>query len=64
MLQPHDTKVVEASDNMRILIGNAGGLEISLNGRPIGPIGPKGQIRVVYLTPTGAQIRKSILEPL
>jgi cytoskeleton protein RodZ len=64
LLQPHDTKVVEASETMRILIGNAGGLEISLNGKPIGPIGPRGQIRVVYLTPAGAQIRKSILEPL
>jgi cytoskeleton protein RodZ len=64
LLQPHDTKMVEASQKVRILIGNAGGLEISLNGKPIGPIGPKGQIRVVYLTPSGAQIRKSTLEPL
>jgi cytoskeleton protein RodZ len=64
LLQPHDTKLVEASEKVRILIGNAGGLDISLNGKPIGPIGPKGQIRVVYLTPAGAQIRKSILEPL
>ena len=66
LLQPHDTKVVEASEKVRILIGNAGGLEISLNGKPIGPIGPKGQIRVVELTPAGFQIsRKSpTLEPL
>src|SRR5207245_4002054 len=48
-LQPHETKVVEASAKVRLLIGNAGGLEISLNGKPIGPIGPRGQIRVVEL---------------
>jgi cytoskeleton protein RodZ len=66
LLQPHDTKVVEASEKVRILIGNAGGVEISLNGKSIGPIGPRGQIRVVELTPAGFQIvpRKSTLEPL
>jgi cytoskeleton protein RodZ len=60
-LEPHQTKVVEASEKVRLLIGNAGGLEISLNGKPIGPVGPKGQIRVVELTAAGFQIvpRKS-----
>lgn len=66
-LLPHETKMVEASEKVRILIGNAGGLEISLNGKPIGPIGPRGQIRIVELTPAGFQIvpRKSpTFEPL
>ena len=48
--------MVEASGKVRLLIGNAGGLAISLNGKPIGPIGPKGQVRVVELTPAGFQI--------
>jgi len=34
---------------VRLLIGNAGGLEISLNGKPIGPVGSRGQICVVEL---------------
>jgi cytoskeleton protein RodZ len=55
-LQPHETKSIEASEKVRILIGNAGGVEITLNGKPIGPIGPRGQIRVVELTPAGFQI--------
>jgi cytoskeleton protein RodZ len=55
-LEPHQTKMVEASGKVRLLIGNAGGLAISLNGKPIGPIGPKGQVRVVELTPAGFQI--------
>jgi cytoskeleton protein RodZ len=66
-LEPHETKIVEASAKVRLTIGNAGGVEISLNGKPIGPIGPKGQIRVVELTPAGFQIvpRKSpTVEPL
>ena len=55
-LQPHETKMVEASETVRLLIGNAGGLEVSLNGKPIGPIGPRGQTRIVELTPAGFQI--------
>jgi len=49
-------RVVGANERMRILVGNAGGIEISLNGKPIGPIGPRGQVRTVELTPDGFQI--------
>ena len=66
-LEPHETKVIEASEKVRLLIGNAGGLEISLNGKPIGPIGPKGQIRVIELTPAGFHIvprKPPTVEPL
>jgi cytoskeleton protein RodZ len=66
-LEPHETKVVEASGKVRLLVGNAGGVVISLNGKPIGPIGPRGQVRVVELTPAGFQIvprKPPTLEPL
>jgi cytoskeleton protein RodZ len=66
-LQPHETKIVVASEKVRIVIGNAGGLEISLNGKSIGPIGPRGQIRVVELTSAGFQIvprKQPTLQPL
>jgi cytoskeletal protein RodZ len=55
-LEPHETKIVEASAKVRLVVGNAGGVEISLNGKPIGPIGPRGQVRVVELSPLGFQI--------
>jgi cytoskeleton protein RodZ len=66
-LEPHETRVVEASEKVRLLIGNAGGVEISLNGKPIGPVGPRGQIRIVELTPAGFQIvprKPPTLDPL
>jgi len=63
-LQPHETKTVSASAKVRLLIGNAGGVEISLNGKSIGPVGPRGQIRIVELTPAGFQIVPRTLEPL
>ncbi|MGH9721971.1 MAG: helix-turn-helix domain-containing protein [Bryobacteraceae bacterium] len=52
-LHANETKVVEAAEKVRVLVGNAGGLEVSLNGKPIGPIGPRGQVRVIELTPSG-----------
>jgi cytoskeleton protein RodZ len=55
-LEAHQTKIVEASEKVRVLVGNAGGVEISLNGKPIGPIGPRGQVRVLEFTPEGFQI--------
>ena len=50
-------KTVAAAEIVRILVGNAGGLELILNGKPVGPLGPRGQVRVVELTSTGAQIQ-------
>jgi cytoskeletal protein RodZ len=54
-LHPNDTRTVSADDHVRILAGNAGGLDISLNGKALDPIGPKGQIRTVQLTAEGLQ---------
>jgi len=45
-----------ASNRMIVLVGNAGGLGVSLNGRPVGPIGRHGEVRVLLLTPDGASV--------
>jgi hypothetical protein len=37
-------------------VGNAGGLDVRWNGKAIGPIGPRGQVRVVLFTPENFQI--------
>ncbi len=55
-LQPNETRTAEASGTVILKLGNAGGIRISVNGKPIGPIGPKGQIRTVQVTPGGFQI--------
>jgi cytoskeleton protein RodZ len=56
ILQPAEIKTVAARDGARIRTGNAGGLLVRLNGKPIGPIGPAGQIRTVIINKTGFQI--------
>lgn len=55
-LQPNESRTAQAETTVVLRLGNAGGIHISLNGKPIGPIGPKGQIRTVQLTSGGFQI--------
>ena len=57
ILQPSETKELAGLSEARLLIGNAGGLRIYSNGKSVGPIGESGQVRVVTLTPEGAEIR-------
>ncbi|HVW84480.1 MAG TPA: DUF4115 domain-containing protein, partial [Bryobacteraceae bacterium] len=54
-LQPNDQQNVSADDTVKVVTGNAGGVEISLNGKPIDPLGPSGQVRTVRLTAEGPQ---------
>ncbi|HEY4086575.1 MAG TPA: RodZ domain-containing protein [Bryobacteraceae bacterium] len=55
-LQPNDTRTIAADDQVKVLMGNAGGLDISLNGKPLDPLGTKGQTRTVRLTAAGPQL--------
>jgi cytoskeleton protein RodZ len=56
ILQPAEIKTVAARDGARIRTGNAGGLQVRLNGKSIGPIGPAGQVRTVIINKSGFQI--------
>ncbi len=55
-LEANQSKTLEAAERIRVLVGNAGGLMITLNGKPIGTIGSRGQVRVVEITQAGFQI--------
>jgi cytoskeleton protein RodZ len=55
-LEPNESRTVEASNLVLLKLGNAGGANFSLNGKPVGPVGPKGQIRSVQFTSGGFQI--------
>jgi hypothetical protein len=48
-------KTFDASSLVTVLVGNAGGLTILLNGKPVGPLGGHGEIQQVELTPTGVR---------
>jgi len=55
-LNAGDTKLVEGVKDVVLRLGNAGGASISLNGKPVGPVGPKGQTRTLQLTSGGFHI--------
>ncbi len=55
-LEPNETRTVEASKSLELRLGNAGGVTVMLNGKPIGALGPKGQVRTVQFTSGGFQI--------
>lgn len=56
ILEPSQTKTLTGLDAAKMKVGNAGGLDVMWNGKPIGPIGPRGQVRVVLFTPENFQI--------
>jgi cytoskeleton protein RodZ len=51
-----EARLLEAS-NALLWLGNAGTVEVTLNGKSIGAIGPRGQIRNVLVNPTGFEIK-------
>jgi len=56
LLKPNVVKTVSAAESIRVRTGNAGSLQLTVNGTPAGPLGPKGQIRVVEVTREGVHI--------
>jgi len=56
ILNTNQSRTVDANTNVTLVLGNAGGVSISLNGKPIGSVGAKGQVRNVQLTSGGFEI--------
>ncbi len=54
-LRPNETRTIAADGQVKLLVGNAGGLDISLNGKALDPIGPKGETRTINLTAAGPE---------
>jgi cytoskeleton protein RodZ len=50
ILDVSQTKNFDLSESAKLLTGNAAGLDVRMNGRPIGPIGQRGQVRVVVFS--------------
>jgi cytoskeleton protein RodZ len=55
-LEANQSRTVEGNSKVLLRLGNAGGVTITLNGKPVGPVGPKGQVRTVQFTSGGFQI--------
>lgn len=55
-LSAKESRTIEATSMVLLRLGNAGGVTITLNGKPVGPVGPKGQVRTVQFTSGGFEI--------
>ena len=66
VLQAHETRNIDGEGEVTLRLGNAGGATLTWNGKPVGAVGPKGQIRTVQFTSGGFQILSppKVLEPL
>lgn len=51
VLKPNDTKALDGDGTYQLVIGNAGAVDVTLNGKPIGPLGPRRQTRDIQVTP-------------
>jgi cytoskeleton protein RodZ len=50
LLQANETKLIEGKEFAKLRVGNAAGLEVRLNGKPLGPLGAHGQVRDLVFT--------------
>jgi len=50
ILEPSETKVLEGHDSARVRTGNAGGVNVVFNGKALGTLGERGQVRTVLFT--------------
>jgi cytoskeletal protein RodZ len=57
MLEPGQSRDLQNAEATRILVGNAGGVAMRWNGKDIGPIGPRGQVRRVVFTKESYEIQ-------
>jgi cytoskeleton protein RodZ len=55
-LEPSQSKTLTGAENATMRVGNAGGIDVLWNGKPIGPIGPRGQARTIQFTPENFRI--------
>ena len=51
-----ESRTFEAASTVLLRLGNAGGVTITLNGKSVGSVGPKGQVRTVQFTSGGVEI--------
>ncbi len=55
-LRAGEVRSIEATNSVSLIVGNAGGVRVALNGEAMPPIGPPGRVRRVYISPTTFEV--------
>lgn len=63
VLNAGEASVMAGNESARILLGNAGGVDVQFNGSSIGAVGPRGQVRTVEFTPEKFTIVEPVKKP-
>lgn len=58
ILKPGEGITVQASDRILMKLGNAGGLDLVLNGKPLGKPGKSGEVLTLIVTSKGAEVKR------
>jgi transcriptional regulator with XRE-family HTH domain len=56
ILQPSESKTLTGLDRATMRVGNAGGIEVRWNGKVIAPLGTRGQVLTIRITPEDFEI--------
>ena len=56
--KPGEGISVQASNRIRIIIGNAGGLDLVLNGKPLEKLGKQGEVLTLLFTSQGVEVKR------
>ena len=52
-MRANETRQVKAQDSVRMTIGDAGAVELTLNGKPLPPAGKAGEVKTITVTAKG-----------
>ena len=56
LLSPGEVRQIEFPDKAVVRVGNAGQVEIAVDGKPVGPLGRTGQLRLLELSAQGMRV--------
>jgi len=56
ILQPSESKTLTGLDRATMKVGNAGGIDVRWNGKVIAPLGTRGQVLTIRITPEDFEI--------
>jgi hypothetical protein len=59
-LDTQQIRTFDSSAKLTVLVGNAEGLEIAVNGKPVGPVGSHGEVVLLEFTPAGLRVARPV----
>lgn len=63
LLPPNKSLTVKSLTNFRLVIGNAGGIDVELNNKPLHSLGKPGEVKTVLISKQGVQFLSNNFSP-